>query len=161
MDGSTASRATCPRCGQRILLNRDGRLRHHYATRAGQRRPCPGSRRIDPGGGVRVLKLIDGVIVKVTHPPGTLDDHAVTNELVLLAAEWAELGRLAAAEAVRAERERIASLAEQMRAIYHQCPHDTRHLPGDPRCLRWSFAALLRRQAPTPGSRHVLAAPSR
>jgi hypothetical protein len=91
--------ACCPHCGSMVLVNRSGVLRHHRAPKDSRPWMCPGSYQPAPGGSVRVLKLKDGVVIKVTHAPGTLADEAVTDELVLLAAEWDELVKVITGEA--------------------------------------------------------------
>lgn len=106
-------RAACPACQSLVLVNRDGRLRHH---RGRERYTCPGSRQPAPGGSVRVLKLRDGVVIKVFHAPGTLADKAITDELLLLDAEWCELALAAAQTAAAAAVERVACLADECRA---------------------------------------------
>lgn len=106
-------RAPCPSCGRMILVNLDGRLRHHFPIGGGWARggACPGSRRSVAMGAVAVRKLKDGVVIKVRHAPGVVDDEAVTDELVLIDAEWAELVRVT----TMAERARLRPLVASWR----------------------------------------------
>jgi len=46
-------------------------------------------------GAVIVRKLKDCVVIKVRHASGTFGDDEIWDELVLLAAEWDELVRIA------------------------------------------------------------------
>jgi hypothetical protein len=109
-----SDRVPCPSCGQMVLVNLDGTLRHHYPdggtwTRGG---PCPGSRTSYAVGSVAVRKLRDGVVVKVYHAPGVMGDDPVTDELVLTDPEWAELVRVT----TMAERSRLRPLVASWRA---------------------------------------------
>lgn len=131
----------CPSCRKRIGINQDGRLRHHR-TDGGAR--CPASRQPAPGGSVVVLKLSDGVVIKIRHAPGTFDDEAVTDELVLRDAEWAELAAIAAPDAAAAERERLADLADLCRATYPE------RMAGATELSPFSFAWLIRQEGDAP-----------
>ena len=75
----SSERAPCPECRALILVNADGRLRHHEGQ---QRGACPGSRQPAPGVSVRILKLKDGVVVKVRHAPGTVADEIALREVL-------------------------------------------------------------------------------
>ncbi len=93
--GTTADlRIPCPVCGQMTLVNADGRFRYHRAVQ-GPGWHCKGSRVPYMAGAVIVRKLKDGVVIKVRHASGTFGDDEIWDELVLLAAEWDELVRIA------------------------------------------------------------------
>lgn len=58
---------------------------------------------------VRIVRLRDGVIIRVTRAPGTAAGET-TEEITLLDSEWSALARIAAGDAVAAECERVATL---------------------------------------------------